>query len=166
MWSVLGSQERVLNPPGVGARDWSLLLYKNGTMFLTTVPPLQPLSFLCNVLFIFPCPSVPATSILIHVYVVKNSKAKDLCLNNTSAPERRSVKVWGTYGPAHEVPDLWARYLINEVGLQLPQVLWNTSWRCVTFVYVVEHLLNDAKLCCIFLCCNCLTLWSCAILLV
>ena len=36
--------------------------------------------------------------------------------------------------------------------------LWNINLRCVTFVYAVEHLFNDAKIHCILLCCICLTL--------
>ena len=36
--------------------------------------------------------------------------------------------------------------------------LWNIILMCVTLVYAVEHLLNDAKICCILLYFVCLTL--------
>ena len=39
-----------------------------------------------------------------------------------------------------------------------PRLLWNIILRCIACIHTVEHLFNDAKMCCILLCCICLTL--------
>ena len=56
---------------------------------------------------------------------------------------------------------LWEDNYIQTTSFHSLDVLWSISWRCVTFVYAVEHLFNDAKMYCFLSCCICLTLWSC-----
>ena len=54
--------------------------------------------------------------------------------------------------------DLCVHHTHAQIHTQRP-VLWNISLRrIVRFVYAVEYLSSDAKVCCILLCCFCLTL--------